>query len=180
MPLITGIEQSHYGRGPANGGALAQKARFRPGTQKSHVAMVRCSKRLCKSKSPHKPSPIAPRGIADAVCSTDWHLHLSRAIRKFRRAFPKGFRDETYLDWERNYKWQAHLEWQGALGPKLFQSLVRNEEYQQIARVAINIESRTNLLFSFEKMAIRDAVASKLARVDLQSVSTAFFMGMSP
>jgi hypothetical protein len=97
------------------------------------------------------------------VRSTDWHLHqaLSRASRKFRRAFPRGFRDETYLDWERNYKWQAHLEWQGALGPELFRSLVRNEEYQQIARAAITIESRTNLLFSFEKMAIRDAVGSK-------------------
>jgi len=34
---------------------------------------------------------------------------IARAKRKFLRTFPDGFRDETYLDWERNYKWNAHL-----------------------------------------------------------------------
>jgi hypothetical protein len=126
--------------------------------------MARCSKRLSKTKKPsHKPSSIARRGIAGRVRSTDRYLHqaLSRASRKFRRAFPRGFRDETYLEWERNYKWEAHLEWQRALGPDLFRHLVRKEEYRQIARATITIESRTNLLFSFEKMALRDAVASE-------------------
>lgn len=33
-----------------------------------------------------------------------------RCRTKFLRHFPKGFRDETYLDWERTYKWNAHLE----------------------------------------------------------------------
>src|SRR4051812_37195993 len=36
---------------------------------------------------------------------------VASARRKFLRAFPGGFQDETYLDWERAYKWQAHLEW---------------------------------------------------------------------
>ena len=31
-----------------------------------------------------------------------------RCRRKFLRFFPGGFRDETYLDWERTYKWEAH------------------------------------------------------------------------
>ena len=30
---------------------------------------------------------------------------------KFRRYFPKGFRDPLYLDWERGYKWTAHQRW---------------------------------------------------------------------
>jgi hypothetical protein len=38
--------------------------------------------------------------------------------------------------------------------------LLRNKRYSDIASAAINIESRTNLLFSFEKMALRDAVKS--------------------
>ena len=31
-----------------------------------------------------------------------------RCRRKFLRFFPGGFDDETYVDWERDYKWQAH------------------------------------------------------------------------
>jgi len=39
-------------------------------------------------------------------------------------------------------------------------SLLRAGQYAEIASRAIRIESRTNLLFSFEKMALRDAVKS--------------------
>ena len=35
---------------------------------------------------------------------------------------------------------------------------MKGSEYNAIARRAVSVESRTNLLFSFEKMAIRDAV----------------------
>src|SRR5687767_4087032 len=41
---------------------------------------------------------------------------------------------------------------------KAFGAMIRSREYQEIARVAVGIEARTNLLFSFEKMALRDAV----------------------
>ena len=39
-------------------------------------------------------------------------------------------------------------------------SLLRAGEFSEIASRAVRIESRTNLLFSFEKMALRDAVKS--------------------
>ena len=39
-----------------------------------------------------------------------------RARRKFLRIFPGGFRDETYLDWERDYKVRTHERWEEALG----------------------------------------------------------------
>jgi hypothetical protein len=80
--------------------------------------------------------------------------------RKFLRFFPKGFRDETYLAWERDYKWQAHEKWEEALNPETFRSLLRKKAFAEIASRAVRIESRTNLLFSFEKMALRDAVKS--------------------
>ncbi len=83
-----------------------------------------------------------------------------RCRRKFLRFFPGGFRDETYIDWERDYKWAAHERWNEELGPKEFRSLLRAGGYAELARRAVAIESRTNLLFSFEKMAIRDAVKS--------------------
>ena len=85
---------------------------------------------------------------------------ISRARRKFLRAFPGGFRDETYLDWERDYKWQAHLRWQDNLNEAIFRRLIDQRQFETVARLASSIESRTNLLFSFEKMALRDAVRS--------------------
>src|SRR4051794_38283942 len=84
----------------------------------------------------------------------------SRARRKFLRVFPGGFRDETYLHWERGYKWDAQQRWQTALGETVFENLVKASQFEEIAAAATRIESRTNLLFSFEKMALRDAVRS--------------------
>ena len=81
--------------------------------------------------------------------------------RKFLRFFPQGFRDETYMDWERGYKWRAHQEWQAVLNRKAYQAKLSQGKFLEIGSEAIRIESRTNLLFSFEKMAIRDALKSK-------------------
>jgi hypothetical protein len=78
--------------------------------------------------------------------------------RKFLRFFPGGFRDATYIDWERGYKWEAHKQWEQTLNRKSFKELLGRRKFAQIASTAIRIESRTNLLFSFEKMALRDAV----------------------
>ncbi|MFN2511322.1 MAG: hypothetical protein ABR568_07740 [Pyrinomonadaceae bacterium] len=83
-----------------------------------------------------------------------------RCRRKFLRMFPGGFRDETYIDWERSYKWSAHEQWSQALSQPVFRKLLRDDEFTEIALSAVRIESRTNLLFSFEKMALRDAVKS--------------------
>src|SRR3982750_1369238 len=86
-----------------------------------------------------------------------------RCRRKFLRYFPGGFRDETYLDWERNYKWAAHENWESQLGRSTFRALLRDGQHVEAAARAVRIESRTNLLFSFEKMAWRDAVKSPAA-----------------
>ena len=83
-----------------------------------------------------------------------------RCRRKFLRLFPRGFRDETYLDWERGYKWEAHQRWTEQLDPREYAGLMAKAQYAVIAARAVRIESRTNLLFSFEKMALRDAVKS--------------------
>jgi hypothetical protein len=84
-----------------------------------------------------------------------------RCRRKFLRFFPNGFEDETYLDWERDYKWEAHERWQNALGKNIYRGLLKSGEYEEAAKRAVTLESRTNLLFSFEKMALRDAVKSR-------------------
>ena len=71
--------------------------------------------------------------------------------KKFMRFFPKGFRDETYLDWERNYKAEAHARWDEVLNRGAYRALMRAGDFTAIANHAVRIESRTNLLFSFRK-----------------------------
>jgi hypothetical protein len=83
-----------------------------------------------------------------------------RCRQKFLRYFPGGFRDETYLAWERGYKWRAHLAWEAVLAKPAWRALLRRRQFATVAAHAVRIEARTNLLFSFEKMALRDAVRS--------------------
>ena len=83
-----------------------------------------------------------------------------KSRRKFLYYFPGGFHDETYIDWERSYKWKAHQQWEELLNRNELRRLLKQKEYSEIAARAIRIESRTNLLFSFEKMALRDATKS--------------------
>ncbi len=80
--------------------------------------------------------------------------------RKFLQLFPEGFHDETYVAWERGYKWEAHEGWNERLNRAAYRQLLRKEEFAELAARAVRIESRTNLIFSFEKMALRDAVKS--------------------
>jgi hypothetical protein len=95
---------------------------------------------------------VAPRTVPPGA---------ARARRKFLKFFPGGFDDETYIDWERDYKWAAHERWQETLEPSAYRRLLASEAYEEIAGTAVRIESRTNLLFSFEKMALRDAIKTK-------------------
>lgn len=84
-----------------------------------------------------------------------------RCRRKFLHFFPGGFRDETYLAWERNYKVNAHREWERLLNQHAYSELLRKGEFGEVALRAVRIEARTNLIFSFEKMALRDAIKTR-------------------
>jgi hypothetical protein len=83
-----------------------------------------------------------------------------RCRRKFLRVFPGGFRDETYLEWERDYKVEAHQRWLEALPQAEFRALLRASAHAEIAARAVRVEQRVrhSMLFSFEKMALRDAL----------------------
>jgi hypothetical protein len=99
--------------------------------------------------------------LTGARASNVNYLGAARCRRKFELFYPDGFEDETYQVAERSYKERAHLEWQAELGPAEFRKLLARGEFRQIADAAVRIESRTNLLFSFEKMALRDAVKTQ-------------------
>ena len=82
----------------------------------------------------------------------------ARCIKKFLYYFPGGFTGKKFMAWERDYKWNAHIAWKGNLYKKEFERLLAEKYFLEIARRSVWLESRTNLLFSFEKMALRDAV----------------------
>lgn len=83
-----------------------------------------------------------------------------RARKKFLRYFPGGFRDQTYVEWERDYKVETHQRWEEALGRAEFRRLLDERAYAEVAARAVRTEqrSRHSMIFSFEKMALRDAV----------------------
>jgi hypothetical protein len=58
-----------------------------------------------------------PRQISFVVSNK-----AANARRKFLRIFPRGFRDETYIDWERCYKREAHRKWEATLPALTFSS----------------------------------------------------------
>ena len=98
--------------------------------------------------------------LTGARASNVSYLGAARCRRKFELYYPEGFRDETYLVAERSSRERAHLEWQAELGPVALRKLLARGEFRSIADAAVRIESRTNLLSSFEKMALRDALKS--------------------
>jgi hypothetical protein len=99
------------------------------------------------------PFPLAGAGASNVI-----YLGAAMCRRKFELFYPDGFEDETYLVAERSAKERAKLEWDLELGPATFRKLLARGEFRAIADAAVRIESRANLLFSFERMALRDAV----------------------
>ena len=86
-------------------------------------------------------------------------MTAAAARRAFLRHFPGGFADETYVAWERSYKWEAHRLWRDRIGgaDELRRRLDAGD-HATVAAEAVRIESGRAMLFSFEKMALRDAV----------------------
>jgi hypothetical protein len=123
--------------------------------------------RSAKSATPKNPQTVdrqtstrRSRRDGRSVHTTQGHVSQPalKCRRKFLRYYPKGFVDADYLDLERDYKWMAHERWSSQLGKDEFERLLQARKFGEVAARAVAIEARTNLLFSFEKMALRDAV----------------------
>ena len=93
-----------------------------------------------------------------------WEVQLSQAKRRFKQIFPGGFRDPTYLEWERDYKWAAHLAWQRELDRKTWADLLAAGAFAEVARriSSLYARSKLNMLALYEWMALREALASEL------------------
>jgi hypothetical protein len=99
-----------------------------------------------------------PFPLAGASASNVIYLGATLCRRKFELFYPDGFEDETYVVAERSHKERAHIEWETELAPATFRKLLARGEFRAISDAAVRVEARANLLFSFERMALRDAV----------------------
>jgi len=88
---------------------------------------------------------------------------LRAAKRRFREIFPRAFADPTYLEWEREYKWEAHVAWQHALDRGTWAQLLSAGEHREIgARIARWYgRSHLNMLALYEWMALREALEDR-------------------
>lgn len=86
------------------------------------------------------------------------HVGLPDAKLEFEHFFPKGFEDPDYFNQERNYKLEAHRLLRELLGPEPFGRLLAEQAYSEIAKRALQVINKTNLIFPNEKMALKDGL----------------------
>ena len=103
-----------------------------------------------------------------------------RCRKKFLHYFKKGYADPTYISWERQYKLDAHFQFQQALNKREYERLLLARKFSDIALTAVRVESRTNLLFSFEKMALRDAIKPTAGAKDFAQGLYEYVYGNKP
>jgi hypothetical protein len=78
----------------------------------------------------------------------------------FLTFFPKGFNDPGYIDWERGYTWESHRQWTTVLDRVAIRAMLKMGDCGATAAHPLRVESKMNLLFSFEKMVLRDGLRS--------------------
>ena len=86
------------------------------------------------------------------------HVRLAEARRRFLKFFPGGSATTDTSTGNAAIKPRRTSSGSGISTGPTFWSCCKPSRYGEIAARAIRIESRTNLLFSFEKMALRDAI----------------------
>jgi hypothetical protein len=100
-----------------------------------------------KKPKPGKKAPPPPPDISH-----------DEAVRRFLALFPRGFRDDAYIEQERNYKMAAHGIFANGLPPRERAKLIKNGEVANLVDRLQYIEGKTNLLSPFEKARLRDAL----------------------
>jgi hypothetical protein len=100
---------------------------------------------------------------------------LADGLDKFRNHFPLLFDDPKYLalegSSERGYKWKVHEQFVDLLGNGQGRKLINTGAIDELKHRLFQIEGHLNLLSPYEKMAIRDGLAS-------DDAATAFYSAL--
>ena len=92
--------------------------------------------------------------------SVKGHRSLLDARLDFLKIFPDGFEDADYLNSERNYKVAARDLLFELLNEQIFKELLASRNFDEIARRALQVVNKTNLIFPNEKMGLKDGLKS--------------------
>ncbi|MCB9636898.1 MAG: hypothetical protein H6721_32725 [Sandaracinus sp.] len=94
-------------------------------------------------------------------------MTLGMAKAKFLGIFPGGFRGKGYIGdkkkGERFYKWAAHQRFVEVLGDGQLETLLDGGQVGEAATRAMTVVNATNLLASFETIALKDALEDETA-----------------
>jgi hypothetical protein len=102
---------------------------------------------------------MSPRRKHDAAVRLDPRA-LAETRARFKEVFPRAFRDTTYVEWERDYKEEAHQLYRRTLGRSELERLLAAGEHDEVARraLAVYFKPKLNLLALYETMALREAL----------------------
>ncbi len=84
------------------------------------------------------------------------NLQISKEM--FLKDYPEGFYDPAYLKGERNYKVAAHELALNLIGPGPLETLLGQQDYEEICKRALKVVNATNLIFPNEKLALRNGL----------------------
>ena len=116
--------------------------------------------------------PVHPEDAADPVLD-NLHLRatpgikyrsLPDSIQYFLEQYPEGFYGSRFREEERNYKDNAHKLALELLDKSDVTALSKEKAYEQIAARALKVSNATNLIFPYEKMALKDGLREPKAQ----------------
>ena len=89
---------------------------------------------------------------------------LASSIHYFSDQFPGEFYGARFNEEERDYKDKANKLAKEILGREEFSLLLENSDYSEIARLALKLVNKTNLISPFEKMALKDGLNNQKSK----------------
>ena len=104
--------------------------------------------------------PILDNPSFFSRASVKGHRSLPDARLDFLMIFPDGFEDADYLNRERNYKVAARELLLELLNEQMFNEFLKSRNFDEIARRALQVVNKTNLIFPNEKMGLKDGLKS--------------------
>jgi hypothetical protein len=100
------------------------------------------------------------------------YLSLPESVERFLARFPQGFYGDRFASEEREYKVRAHQLAQDLLSQSALTRLLSANDYGEVCRRALRVANATNLIFPYEKMALKDGLESPAHQ---QAFATALF-----
>ena len=106
---------------------------------------------------PRPSHPLLDRIDAKAAGGSGYRS-ISQSIKGFLEGYPGGFYGDRYLREERGYKADAHELAVSILGRRQLDPLAASGSFAEICRRAMQVVNKANLIFPYEKMALKDGL----------------------